>query len=139
MGFRGHPIHPGLWPSLPRLTGLGALLIRGDIGVNELLLHLLRPLLEHLHQLLEPVINDGTVLAGGRGCTVLATAGTQQRVNMSLEGVPGPQVCAGYRVPLLFQQSPRKVDPPFFGHCRTRCSLSDPGVAEIIDLCRRCG
>lgn len=95
MGFRGHPIHLGRWPSLSPLTGLGALLIRGDVGVNELLLHLLRPLLEHLHQLLKPVVDDGAVLAGGGGCPVLATVGTQQRMNPRQEGFPGPQACAG--------------------------------------------
>lgn len=58
------------------LTGLGALLIRRDIGVDELLLHLLCPLLEKLHQLLEPVVDDGAVLAGRGGCAVLATVET---------------------------------------------------------------
>lgn len=90
MGFCGHPNHLDLWLSLSPLTGLGALLIGGDVRVNELLLHLLCPLLEHLHQLLEPVIDDGTVLAGCGGCSVLATVGTQQRMNKRQKGSPGP-------------------------------------------------
>lgn len=68
------------------LTGLGALLIGGDVRVDELLLHLLRPLLEELHQLLEPVIDDGTVLAGCRGCTVLVTVETAPRAEQTVWG-----------------------------------------------------
>lgn len=58
-----------------RLTWFGAVLLRGDIGVDELLLDLLRALLEELHQLLEPVVDDGAVLAGRGGCSILATVG----------------------------------------------------------------
>lgn len=88
-------IHLGLWPSLSPLTGLGALLIGGDVRVNELLLHLLCPLLEHLHQLLEPVVDDGTVLAGCGGRTVLATVGTQQRMNTDRKGSEDPRPVLG--------------------------------------------
>lgn len=95
MGFPGYPTLLSLWPPPSPLTGLGALLIRGDVRVNELLLDLLRPLLEHLHQLLEPVIDDGAVLAGRGGCTVLATVETQRRMNTGQEGSAGSQAYAG--------------------------------------------
>lgn len=95
MGFFGHhTLLDHLWPPLLPLTGLGALLIGSDIRVNELLLHLLGPFLKQLHQLLEPVIDDGTVLAGCGGCTVLATVGTPPRINTKQEGLPGPQAYA---------------------------------------------
>lgn len=94
MRFFGHPTLLGPWPPPPPLTGLGALLIGGDVGVNELLLHLLRALLEQLHQLLEPVVDDGTVLAGCGGRTVLPTVGARPRINTKQEGCPGPQAYA---------------------------------------------
>lgn len=88
-GHPGHELTGGFrvpipllagWATLSSgLTGLRALLIGRDIGIDEFLLHLLRPLLEKLHQLLEPVIDDGTVLAGRGGCPVLATGNTTQR------------------------------------------------------------
>ena len=83
-GALGIPPHPwrGIIPSYG-LTGLGALLIRGDIWVDELLLHLLRPLLEELHQLLEPVVDDGAVLAGCGGRPVLAAVETPPRAEQA--------------------------------------------------------
>lgn len=94
MRFFGHPTFLGPWPPPPSLTGLGALLIGGDVGVNELLLHLLRALLEQLHQLLETVVDDGTVLAGCGGRTVLTTVGAGPRINTKQEGRPGLQAYA---------------------------------------------
>lgn len=80
------------WPSPSSgLTGLGALFIRGDIRVDELLLHLLRPLLEKLHQLLEPVVDEGTGLAVCGGCAVLVTEGTPPRAERAAwGGTPAP-------------------------------------------------
>lgn len=64
---------PSIWlynsfrlPAQPKLTCRRALVIGGDIRVGQLLFYLLCALLEELHQLLEPVIDDGTALAGGR-------------------------------------------------------------------------
>lgn len=52
-------------PAPLKLTCHRALIIRGDIGVGQLLLHLLSPLSEELHQLLEPVVDDGAAQARG--------------------------------------------------------------------------
>lgn len=65
------------------LTGLGALLIGGDVRVDELLLHLLCPLLEKLHQLLQPVVDDGAVLAGRGGRAVLVTEDTPPKAEQT--------------------------------------------------------
>lgn len=56
----------GTLPAPPELTCHGALIVRGDIGVNQLLLHLLGPLFEEPHQLLEPGVDDGAAQARGR-------------------------------------------------------------------------
>lgn len=95
----------------PGLTGLRALLIRGDIGVDELLLHLLRPLLEQLHQLLEPVVDDGAVLAGRRGRTALATVETApEGRRVTWEGTPRPWGRAEQRLK-------ERILPPFSLNC----------------------
>lgn len=52
-------------PAQLELTCRRALVVRGDIRVSQLLLHLLSPLFEELHQLLEPFVDDGAAHARG--------------------------------------------------------------------------